>query len=194
MPPPLMSKSEVVAHLYRVFRAFGYNGATLSRLSDASGLGKASLYHYFPGGKADMAAAVLDHVDAWLNQHVVTALREPGPPADRVNRMADQLNQLYAGGTQGCTLGNMALTGGRELFQDRLKATFHAWIEALTAVLREAGLPARLATERAEDAVLEIQGALVLSAALDSCHPFRRTLNDLPARLLARDHNRDSAA
>ena len=42
-----------------VFRAHGYEGATLSVITEATGLGKGSLYHFFPGGKEELAAAVL---------------------------------------------------------------------------------------------------------------------------------------
>lgn len=54
-----MSKEEVIAQLTKVFRQYGYEGATLARLSEATGLGKASLYHHFPKGKEEMAAVVL---------------------------------------------------------------------------------------------------------------------------------------
>ncbi len=57
---PRMSESpvklELITILDDVFRRRGYEGATLSVLSRACGLGKASLYHHFPGGKDEMAA------------------------------------------------------------------------------------------------------------------------------------------
>jgi AcrR family transcriptional regulator len=50
-----VSKQIHVPILLKLFRQFGYDGVTLSKISQATGLGKASLYHYFPGGKAEMA-------------------------------------------------------------------------------------------------------------------------------------------
>ena len=55
MPAPLLSKEEVLARLMATFRSDGYDGASLAELSQRTGLGKSSLYHYFPGGKAEMA-------------------------------------------------------------------------------------------------------------------------------------------
>ena len=55
-----MTREEAIAQLSKVFRQYGYEGATLARLSAATGLRKASLYHHFPKGKEKMAAAVLN--------------------------------------------------------------------------------------------------------------------------------------
>ncbi len=55
MPAPLLPREEVLDRLAAAFRRDGYDGASIARLSAATGLGKASLYHYFPGGKQDMA-------------------------------------------------------------------------------------------------------------------------------------------
>lgn len=185
MPAPLMSKDEVIGRLMRVFRAFGYSGATLRRMSEATGLGKASLYHYFPGGKEDMARATLERVETTVRTFVVDELRKPGVPADRLARMLANLDGLYCGGRERCILGNLAMSEAREQFQGQLKHVFRLWIDALAEVAREAGVPVHEAAERAEQAVLEIQGALILSAALETRQPFRRIIDSLPNKLLA---------
>ena len=48
MPAALISRDEVLKRLAVAFRQDGYDGASISRLSASTGLGKASLYHYFP--------------------------------------------------------------------------------------------------------------------------------------------------
>lgn len=58
------------------------------------------------------------------------------------------------------------------------------WIEAIAIVLEESGLETQLARYRAEDAVLRIQGALVLARGLDDTMPFQRTIQTLPTELL----------
>ena len=75
--------------------------------------------------------------------------------------------------------------GFAEQFQGQLKHVFRLWIDALAEVAREAGVPVDEAAERAEQAVLEIQGALILSAALETRQPFRRIIDSLPNKLLA---------
>ena len=51
---------ELLNALSDVFRKRGYEGATLAELAAAANLGRASLYHHFPGGKAEMARQVLE--------------------------------------------------------------------------------------------------------------------------------------
>jgi len=73
MPAPLLSKDEVLDRLLNTFRDKGYEGASLAELSAATGLVKASLYHYFPGGKQDMAEQVMAH----LERQLAAAIYEP---------------------------------------------------------------------------------------------------------------------
>ena len=75
MPPALLSRQEVIERLMLVVRRCGYDGASLAKLSKATGLGKSSLYHYFPAGKDDMVRAVLDHVGSQLRDGLFVPLR-----------------------------------------------------------------------------------------------------------------------
>jgi len=183
MPAPLMPREEVVRRLLEVFRGHGFDGASLAQLSKASGLGKSSLYHYFPGGKEDMARAVLEEVERWMAAHVLAPLAAPGTPARRLARMVKALDELYDGGRAACLLGNMLVGDARRLFRKPLKDAFGAWIEALASVARDAGMSATPARLWAEETVLSIEGALVLARGLDDPEPFRRVLRRLPGTL-----------
>ena len=87
MSAPLLAKEEVSQRIFGVFRTYGYEGATLARISVATGLGRASLYHYYPGGKDDMAREVLGTARGWLESNVVAALERPGGHAARLRAM-----------------------------------------------------------------------------------------------------------
>jgi AcrR family transcriptional regulator len=184
MPAASLTREAAVARLFPVFRDRGYAGASLAELAKASGLGKSSLYHYFPGGKEDMALAVIDYADAWLHQHVLRALRGTGAPRARLGRMLSALDRLYAGGSNGCLLGALVLGGARDRFQRQLHAAFSQWVDALAGLLEESGIPRTAARERAQDAIARIEGALILAGGLDDSAPFRRTLQRLPKDLL----------
>jgi TetR/AcrR family transcriptional regulator, lmrAB and yxaGH operons repressor len=58
------------------------------------------------------------------------------------------------------------------------------WITALAASL-DAGVLAKPARERAEDAVLRIQCALILAGGLDGTAPFRRTIKTMVKEFLS---------
>jgi TetR/AcrR family transcriptional regulator, lmrAB and yxaGH operons repressor len=112
-------------------------------------------------------------------------LQGQGSPRERLERMLQALDSLYAGGRDACVLGNLAVGGARQLYQRQLRSTFSAWVEALERLALEAGISRRTARERAEDLVLQIEGALVLSSGLDDPTPFRRMLRKIPKEFLA---------
>ena len=179
-----MPKDDYVPTLFSLFRQYGYDGATLSKISAATGLGKASLYHHFPGGKADMVAAVLDHSDCWLQEHVLQLLASEGSPEARLQKMCDHIHDLYVGGTQPCLTAILATGTGRDLFHDRVKALLETWIGAIAHVLIESGFDEALALQRGQDALISVQGALIVSQSLYDASLFQRTIQHLPQFLL----------
>jgi AcrR family transcriptional regulator len=185
MPPALLSRDEVIERLMLVVRRAGYDGASLAELSKATGLGKSSLYHYFPDGKDDMVRAVLDHVATQLRERVFTPLRAPGSARRRVEQMVKTLDEYYRGGREACVLGNLVLGTSRTRFRRQLRSIFDEWITALADALVDAGLSRPVARARAEDAVMRIEGALVLAGGMDDVALFGRALKQMPAELLA---------
>ena len=113
---------------------------------------------------------------------MLAPLRQPGAPADRLQGMIRALDAYYQGGRTGCLLAVLSLDRSGHGLEPRLAAGFRSWIAALAALAAEAG--ASDPESRAEDAVVIIQGALVLAAGLRDPAPFRRALHRLPAVLL----------
>ncbi|MBA3677522.1 MAG: TetR/AcrR family transcriptional regulator [Sphingosinicella sp.] len=174
------------SRLLGVFREHGYDGASLAELSKATGLGRSSLYHHFPGGKEDMAKAVFDHIHEWMEISALAPLREPGDPAERLQKMINAIDRYYVGGYERCLLGSFVLGGSRGRFQPQLKSSFSGLIKALAALAVEAGASQEQGFERAEEAVVQIQGSLVVSGGLDDPAPFRRVMERLPRLILGR--------
>ncbi|MFA5950937.1 MAG: TetR/AcrR family transcriptional regulator [Hyphomicrobium sp.] len=176
---------ELMARLSGVFRDVGYEGATLAMLAEATGLKKASLYHRFPGGKEQMAREVLESAGAWLEENILAPLKGGGTPADRITEMARQLDAFYSGGKQACLLNMLSSSRIHEgPFTEAIKKIFEAWIEALSAVMGDAGLDRKEARARAERGVIMLQGSLVLARGMGTTRPFREFLKSLPAELL----------
>lgn len=182
-----MPKEDYVPVLFSLFRQYGYDGATLSKISAATGLGKASLYHHFPGGKEDMVASVLDHSDCWFQENVLQLLASEGSPQTRLQKMCDRIHDLYAGGTQPCLTAILETGTGRALFHDRVKALVVDWIRAIANILVESGFDESLALKRGQAAIISIQGALIVSQVLDDASLFLRTIQQLPQVLLQAD-------
>lgn len=179
-----MDRVEAVQRLLKVFRQHGYEGATLSRISEATGLGRASLYHHFPNGKKEMAEAVLNYVNQWFKTTVLEPLYSEGLPVERIQAMNTSLSQFYNCGRDACLLAVFTLGDSNDLFRPQVEQALNAWIDGLTQVLTEAELDSEQARKRAEDAVMQIQGALVLTRALGDTTLFERVLQQLPVKLI----------
>lgn len=184
MPPALLSRDDVVDRLMTVFRHAGYDGTSLSELSKATGLGKSSLYHYFPDGKDDMLLSVLERLAAQLRASLFEPLRGPGTPRKRIAAMIRTLDTFYVHGTEPCLLAQIVLGSTRGRFRAPLRAMFAEWMDAITCVLVDAGVSKTIARHRAEDAVVRIEGALVLAGGVDDAQVFTRMLKQLSAALL----------
>ncbi len=185
MPTPLLPRDEVIARISDIFRDHGYDGASLSEISKATGLGKGSLYHYFPGGKDEMATAVLERVIGNMDGAVYTPLRATGAPATRLKAMLRALDAIYDGGRNACVFAALTHGESRVKFQAELTRAFREWIDALRDVAVDAGIPRSEALRRAEDSVARIQGALTIAGALGDPTPFRRALKTIEREFLA---------
>ena len=179
-----MSKEQVILKLIPVFRQYGYEGTSLSMLSQATGLGKASLYHHFPEGKQGMANAVMDYIAKSFEETVLQFLQSSGTPEEKILLMCQALDDYYAHGNNNCFLAIMSWGEADKLFHDQVKQQLEIWIDTLTQVLIEAGIESKLARERSQDAMIEIQGALILVRILDEPAIFTRILNNMPKKLL----------
>nr|WP_246733155.1 TetR/AcrR family transcriptional regulator [Methylobacterium sp. BTF04] len=166
-----------------VFRAHGYAGASLALIGTRTGLGKGSLYHAFPGGKVEMAQAVLDEIGAWFEGRIYASLRDTPDPRAAIRQMLAETDGYFRSGRRVCLVGAFALCDERDLFGDRIAGYFAQWRDALTQALRRCGHDTK-AFDLAEDTVLAIQGGLVLARALDDPEVFGRMLKRLEWTLL----------
>jgi TetR/AcrR family transcriptional regulator, lmrAB and yxaGH operons repressor len=178
-----ISKTKYIPYLLDLFRQYGYDGATLAKISEVTGLGKASLYHHFPKGKDEMVETVLNSLQDFMQEQVITTLDSEGDILARFQKMCDRLNEVYEGSDKPCLFAILLMGSARDVFHDRVKIIFQTWIDAMVRALQEAGLEQKLARERAEDAAIAIQGALILTHGLDDTSIFQRVVKELPEKL-----------
>jgi AcrR family transcriptional regulator len=168
----MSERPDAVLALAGVFRTYGFAGASLAAISEHTGLGKGSLYNFFPGGKEEMAEAVLDQVATWFQNEVYEPLGagdRPGP--ERIAAMMASVETYFTSRQLVCLFGAFALGQERERFAVRIRSYFTDWITALQAAFPE-GIED--AGELATDLVASIQGALVQARALDDAAVLTR--------------------
>jgi len=178
-----MSKQTYVPPLLDLFRQYGYDGVSLSKISQVTGLGKASLYHHFPGGKDEMVETVLDTLEQWLDQTALEVLKGEGDALTRLKGMGIRISQAYNNGQKPCLLATLVLGSAKDVFQARVQQLLQHWIDAIAAVLVETGMEKALAQARGEEGLIAIQGALIVARALNDPGVFQRMIQRLPEQL-----------
>ncbi|MBF6173939.1 TetR/AcrR family transcriptional regulator [Nocardia blacklockiae] len=181
--PPSIDEPALLGQLVSVFRDKGFVGAALTDLTQASGLQRASLYHRYPGGKEQMAEAVLDQVGERF-RWILAPLAEDEDVERGVCETADRLGDFYGAGTLACVLESMTLGGAPQSVRDHARSLAQAWIDAMAHASRRAGHSPAEAKRAAREAFLRIEGALVLARVTGDTDAFIETLALLPSLLL----------
>ena len=185
MVKQIAERADLLPKLAEIFRRHGYAGASLAAIGAATGLGKGSLYYFFPGGKSQMAEAVLADTNAWFERAILGPLRHPGPPADAIREMCRAIEAHHKGGKRVCAFALFAADETQPMFAPALRRHFQLWTEALARVLVLKGRGAAAARTEAFDAIATIQGAIVLARAAEDGRVFAGAVARLEARLLA---------
>lgn len=175
----------LIERLGRTFKDVGFEGASMSMLSSASGLTKSSLYHRFPDGKEQIAEEVLKHTRMFLDNEVFPILTGSLPAHLKMDLFASAMSNIYQKGAESCLL-NMLSPPRHEPngCGKAIAETFHQLLKCLTNVAKESGATDESARNRAEQVLIELQGALVVARGISDLNIFTRMLNRLPSIVL----------
>jgi TetR/AcrR family transcriptional regulator, lmrAB and yxaGH operons repressor len=183
VPKPLAtSRSSVTTALFGLFRDKGYEGVSIADVSAITGLGRSSLYHYFPGGKAEMASSVLEATRTALDTAIFTPLSGTSPLADRIDAMLAAVSNIYDGGLSPCVLSSLMTTSGTDPISKGAASIIVTWITILTEALKSEAISRP--QDRAIQAVALIQGALVTARAMARRDTFATALETVRRGLL----------
>ena len=165
----------------------GYHGAGLSEILRDSGVPKGSLYHHFPAGKAQLAAASLRLTGGRVVARLEQFADRAGSVADGIRAFCDMyIAELRASDyRRGCPLATVAVesAGLDDGVHAEVGVAMAAMVDLLTArITAEAPAsadPRGLATE----VVAAVEGALLLAKATRSTGPVETVRDRLTARV-----------
>ena len=183
MARDIAERHDVIPILGEIFREYGFAGTSLAEITHRTGLGKGSLYHFFPNGKKEMAEVVLEDVAKWFEDNVYLPLRESKNPKHGIKIMFKATDDYFYSGERICLIGAFSLDDTRDQFAGKLNSYFTSWNDALACALKRDGLAGKQAKDIAEDVVASIQGALVLARSQDNPKVFTRALKRLQKRV-----------
>lgn len=176
---PKVSEQEVVERLYQVFREQGFDGASLNELAKATGLKKASLYHRFPGGKQEMAAAVMGYVADWNETNVSAIFYSDLTPEKKLNTVLQNLDELYAGGTNKCILRSFSVGLESAFLHPSVKTTFENLLIGFEQLALQFGHQPETAKNIGRKAVVNLHGGLILSQVTEDASYFQDSLEGI---------------
>jgi len=185
MPRPDRSRTALVATAARLFRRQGYAATGVNQILEQADVKAGSLYHHFPAGKAQLAAAVVETVGTDIERRLREFLDSPLPVADIVDGWIEVMAEgLATDPRDGCPIEPIATESVHASPDVRAAAirTFGGWCRAVTDRLRADGWAADDADRVGLALIALVEGALLLAritgerAALDAAKVAARRL------------------
>lgn len=184
MKTPTKTKTDLLHALMDQFRLHGYDSLSLSLISEATGLGKASLYHHFPGGKEQMALEVMEVAKSWVSDEILTVLVSNEDPKRRLKLALGRLDAFYEHGTKACILEAMSALNAPVAVKGTAKDLLEGLMEGFRKVAKDMNKSPAQARAIAESAVVGLQGSLIVSRATHDKTIFKRFLSKLESEFL----------
>ena len=162
-----------------LFRRKGFNGTGPKEVTAAAEAPFGSLYHHFPGGKVELAEAVI-RTGGRAYRELFEAVYDAAP--DRGTAVSDFFDGAAlvleeTGYLDACPIGTVALEVAST--NDRLRRAtddvFTSWVQAVTSRLAADGVEPARARELGVVLVAGIEGGFMLSRAARSPEPMRST-------------------
>jgi AcrR family transcriptional regulator len=163
------TRARIVEATSALFMQQGYSATGLKAIASAGEATTGSLYHFFPGGKQELAAATLRHSGRAYGELVMAIL--DGCP-DLVSGIATAFEgaaQLLrdTGYADACPIATVALevASSDEGLRQVTAEVFESWLEAAASRAEAAGIPADRARDLAQVFVASLEGGFLLSRA-----------------------------
>jgi AcrR family transcriptional regulator len=173
------TKDRILDTSAELFRRQGYMGTGLKQLVAEAGAPFGSIYHFFPGGKAELGAETIRRSgELYLQLFVAIAAEAPDAPtavSDFFNGAAETLEETdYA---DACPIATVALevASTNETLRQATADVFESWIDASTAYYTAAGLSEEEARALSFAILSLLEGAFIFSRAMRSTEPMRVT-------------------
>jgi TetR/AcrR family transcriptional repressor of lmrAB and yxaGH operons len=185
MPRPDRSRTALVDTAALLFRRQGYAATGVNQILDTAQVKAGSLYHHFPDGKQELAAAVVDSVGGDIEQRLRKLLDSGLSVSDIVDGWIDLMSAgLSTDQRDGCPIEPIATesVNASPQVRDASARAFGSWCLAVADRLRADGWPSDDADQTALAVIALIEGALILSriagdaAALNAAKAAARTL------------------
>jgi TetR/AcrR family transcriptional regulator, lmrAB and yxaGH operons repressor len=168
-------RGKMIFKAIQLLPTHGYAGITLMHVARACKAPRGSLYHYFPGGKDDLMAAVLEAAKEYgLGTFIISSSRAPtlqGYVADMGKALTAALSKSHY--ELGCPVAAISMsTEKSNVLNQKCKVIYADWCLALQTRLQAYGVPAAQAADLSGNILNTFQGALLHARLAGSSEPI----------------------
>jgi TetR/AcrR family transcriptional repressor of lmrAB and yxaGH operons len=158
----------------------GVSATSLSDILEESQAPRGSIYHHFPGGKAEIVGEAM----RWTTEQVLAYQRTctATTPPEVLGYFVDLFRQsvVSSGCRAGCPVAGVVVdTSTEERLLREGRASFRSWVALLTDQLVSAGSAPEDARSLAIMTLASIEGALILCRAEGSVAPLEAVASQL---------------
>jgi AcrR family transcriptional regulator len=170
------TRERIVRSCAQLLRQQGLPATGMNDIARHAGVPSGSVYHFFPGGKVELAAEAI-RVAGQGYEDLVLAIYEAAPD------VLTGLDDVFAGAAEvlvesgwadACPIATVALevASTSEPLRQATADVFGSWLAVLTEHLQEAGVRPRPARGVALQIVMLLEGGFLLSRSLRSTEPM----------------------
>src|SRR4051794_24717866 len=160
----------------------GIEATSFSQVIEHSGAPRGSIYHHFPGGKAQLVEEATRYAGDAVVNLLTDAVAEHDDRIAALDAMGDFWRPLLYNSdfAAGCPVIAATLEGEHSpAARVAAREAFQRWEALYTEVLQRAGLPEERARSLGSIAISAVEGAVILSRAQGSNGPLERVVDEL---------------
>ncbi|MEV7607120.1 TetR/AcrR family transcriptional regulator [Paenarthrobacter sp. NPDC089322] len=171
-----LTKARLAESMLQLIQTSGYSGTGLNAVIEHAAAPKGSIYFHFPDGKEGLGVAAIELAAKQFETLIAESAVSAGDAAEVARAVIEALTTIVSEGNfrLGCPVSVVTLEMGAE--SERLRqacaAAFESWIAPTSALLEASGVEADEARSLATVVVSTIEGAVIVSRAMQSTQPL----------------------
>ncbi|MCP2259446.1 transcriptional regulator, TetR family [Streptoalloteichus tenebrarius] len=157
------TRERIIRAASRLMQRQGYDGTGIKQIAQEAGAALASVYHFFPGGKKELAVAAIQRGEEEFADELRVAFDQEEDPAEAIvlctRRLAEGLRA--SDWVDGCPVTSTALGSASRAddIQRAAASAFAHWRDLVLDRLLRAGVDADAAHDLAHTVISTLEGA-----------------------------------
>jgi AcrR family transcriptional regulator len=172
------TRQRMVVSTALLMRERGAKATSFDTVIEHSGAPRGSIYHHFPGGRAELLREATDYAGGWLARRLERHGAGDGDPLAALDWLVQHYSEVLVASDfrAGCPVVAVAVESpqdGPDL-RPAVAAVFARWTDTIAEACLKAGIAAERAHALAELAIAALEGAVILSRAQRDVRPLQR--------------------